>query len=50
MTIDVTQQLNYSQAVRRARPEWDDLQDARMSADANYEEDAREDYYRLCDV
>ena len=24
MTIDVTQQLNYSQAVRRARPEWDD--------------------------
>ena len=30
--------------------EWDDLQDARMSADANYEEDAREDYYRMCDV
>ena len=24
MTIDVTQQLNYSQAVRKARPEWDD--------------------------
>ena len=24
MTIDITQQLNYSQAVRRARPEWDD--------------------------
>ena len=30
--------------------EWDDLQDARMEADANYEEDAREEYYRLCDV
>ena len=26
MTIDITQQLNYSQAVRRARPEWDDDQ------------------------
>ena len=24
MTIDVTQQLNYSQAVRKARPDWDD--------------------------
>ena len=24
MTIDVTQQINYSQAVRKARPEWDD--------------------------
>ena len=24
MTIDITQQLNYSQAVRKARPEWDD--------------------------
>ena len=24
MTIAITQQLNYSQAVRRARPEWDD--------------------------
>ena len=25
--------------------EWDDLQDMRMSADANYEEDAKADYY-----
>ena len=24
MPIDVTQQINYSQAVRKARPEWDD--------------------------
>ena len=24
MTIDITQQLNYSQAVRKARPDWDD--------------------------
>ena len=24
MTIDVKQTLNYSQAVRKARPEWDD--------------------------
>ena len=24
MTIDITQQLNYSHAVRRARPEWVD--------------------------
>ena len=24
MTIDVTQQINYSQAVHKARPEWDD--------------------------
>ena len=24
MTIDVTQQLNYSQAVRKAQPDWDD--------------------------
>ena len=24
MTIDITQQINYSQAVRKARPEWDD--------------------------
>ena len=24
MTIDITQQLNYSQAVRRAEPDWDD--------------------------
>ena len=24
MTIDVTQQLNYSQAVRKAMPDWDD--------------------------
>ena len=24
MTIDITQQLNYSQAVRKAEPDWDD--------------------------
>ena len=24
MTIDITQQLNYSAAVRKAEPEWDD--------------------------
>ena len=24
MTIDITQQLNYSQAVRKAKPDWDD--------------------------
>ena len=32
MTIDVTQQLNYSQAVRKARPEWDD-DTVRMAAE-----------------
>ena len=24
MTIDITQQLNYSAAVRKAKPDWDD--------------------------
>ena len=24
MTIDITQQINYSQAVRKAQPDWDD--------------------------
>jgi hypothetical protein len=32
MTIDITQQLNYSQAVRKARPEWDDDK-VRMAAE-----------------
>ena len=32
MTIDITQQLNYSQAVRRAEPDWDDDK-VRMAAE-----------------
>ena len=32
MTIDITQQLNYSQAVRKAKPDWDDDK-VRMAAE-----------------
>ena len=42
--------LDLAKDMKTSAEEWDDLQDARMSADANYEEDAREEYYRLCDV
>ena len=42
--------LDLAKQMKTSAEEWDDLQDSRMSADANYEEDAREEYYRLCDV
>ena len=42
--------LELAKQMKTSAEEWDDLQDQRMSADANYEEDAKEDYYRLCDV
>ena len=32
MTIDITQQLNYSAAVRKAKPDWDDDK-VRMAAE-----------------
>ena len=32
MTIDITQQLNYSAAVRQAKPDWDDDK-VRMAAE-----------------
>ena len=32
MTIDITQQLNYSAAVRKAQPDWDDDK-VRMAAE-----------------
>ena len=42
--------LDLAKDMKTSAEEWDDLQDARMSADANYADDAREEYYRLCDV
>ena len=44
--------LDLAKQMKTSAEEWDDLQDARMDADANYEEDAKEDYYRncMCDV
>ena len=38
------------QELSTSAEEWENLQDMRTSADANYEEDAREDYWRMCDV
>ena len=37
--------LDLAKQMKTSAEEWDDLQDARMSADANYEEDAKADYY-----
>ena len=37
--------LDLAKQMKTSAEEWEDLQDMRMSADANYEEDAKEDYY-----